>query len=181
VHLRQTWHPIFQMNYGTDLALWRSGRFFIGSIFRGSSDQRSRSSENCIFLSGPLGRDPFFAWSDYASGRREGRSHCAANPIAKRWEVSLETGCIFGLGNPNNYVIAPQFLNLAWQPFPQWAGWAGAFQGSNSRHLRGGSFRPPTGKLFLGGRAAVSLRLCARRFAMVLLCGWRRGHGGCGQ
>jgi lipid A 3-O-deacylase PagL len=38
----------------------------------------------------------------------------------KRWEVSLETGGIFGLRNPNHYVIAPQFLSLAWQPFPQW-------------------------------------------------------------
>ena len=38
----------------------------------------------------------------------------------KRWEVSLETGCIFGLKNPNNYVIAPQFFSLGWQPFPQW-------------------------------------------------------------
>jgi hypothetical protein len=38
----------------------------------------------------------------------------------RRWEVSLETAGIFGLRNPNHYVIAPQFLSLAWQPFSQW-------------------------------------------------------------
>jgi lipid A 3-O-deacylase len=41
-------------------------------------------------------------------------------PGDKRWEVALETAGLFGVRNPNNYVIAPQLLSLAWQPFPQW-------------------------------------------------------------
>jgi len=38
----------------------------------------------------------------------------------RRWEISLETAGLFGVRNPNHYVIAPQLLSLAWQPFPQW-------------------------------------------------------------
>ena len=41
-------------------------------------------------------------------------------PGDRRWEIALETGALFGVRNPNNYVIAPQLLSLAWQPFPQW-------------------------------------------------------------
>jgi Lipid A 3-O-deacylase (PagL) len=37
-----------------------------------------------------------------------------------RWEITLETAGLFGVRNPNNYVIAPQLLSLAWQPFSQW-------------------------------------------------------------
>ncbi len=41
-------------------------------------------------------------------------------PSDRRWEITLETAGLFGVRNPNNYVIAPQLLSLAWQPFPQW-------------------------------------------------------------
>ena len=41
-------------------------------------------------------------------------------PRDGRWEIALETAGIFGVPNPNHYVIAPQLLSLAWQPFPQW-------------------------------------------------------------
>ena len=39
-------------------------------------------------------------------------------PSDRRWEVTLETAGLFGVRNPNYYVIAPQLLSLAWQPFP---------------------------------------------------------------
>jgi hypothetical protein len=84
------------------------------------------------------------------------------------------------LGNPNNYVIAPQFLNLAWQPFPQWQVGPVRFRGQILATFAGEAIVRGPESYFLGG-PAVSLRLSARRFAMVLLCGWRRGHGGCGQ
>ncbi|HEY5706760.1 MAG TPA: acyloxyacyl hydrolase [Terrimicrobiaceae bacterium] len=41
-------------------------------------------------------------------------------PRERRWEIALETSALFGVRNPNNYVIAPQLLSIAWQPFSQW-------------------------------------------------------------
>jgi hypothetical protein len=38
----------------------------------------------------------------------------------RQWEVGLETAGIFGVRNPNRYVLAPQLLSIAWQPFPEW-------------------------------------------------------------
>jgi hypothetical protein len=61
-----------------------------------------------------------------ASGLRAGESVSDQALIAweaprnERWEIALETAAIFGVRNPNHYVIAPQLLSLAWQPFPQW-------------------------------------------------------------
>jgi hypothetical protein len=75
----------------------------------------------------------------------------AQSPGERRWEVSLETGCLFGLGNPNNYVIAPQFLNLAWQPFPQWQVGPVRFRGQILATFVGEAIVQGPESYFLGG------------------------------
>lgn len=40
-------------------------------------------------------------------------------PVERHWEAGVETGVMFGLNNPNDYVTAPQIFSLRWQPAPE--------------------------------------------------------------
>ncbi|HEY5814171.1 MAG TPA: acyloxyacyl hydrolase [Terrimicrobiaceae bacterium] len=75
----------------------------------------------------------------------------------RRWEVSLETAGLFGLRNPNNYVIAPQFLSLAWQPFPQWKLGPVRLKGQILLTLVGEPIVQGPESYFLGGALRVRL------------------------
>jgi hypothetical protein len=75
----------------------------------------------------------------------------------RRWEIALETGWIFGVRNPNNYVIAPQLLSVAWQPFPQWMIGRVRIRGQILATFLGEAIVQGPESYFLGG--ALRLRL----------------------
>jgi hypothetical protein len=82
LHLRQTWHPIFQMI----MALTSRSGVQDPSLLDQSSGVyqiSARDRAKTGIFARPSGSASFFAWSDYASGRREERSHCAAKPNRK--------------------------------------------------------------------------------------------------
>ena len=78
-------------------------------------------------------------------------------PREKRWEIAFETAGIFGVRNPNRYVIAPQLLSLAWQPFPQWKIGPVRFRGQLLATFLGEAIVHGPESYFLGGALRVRL------------------------
>ena len=78
-------------------------------------------------------------------------------PRDRRWEITLETAGVFGVRNPNNYVIAPQLLSLAWQPFPQWQIGPVRIRGQVLATFLGEAILQGPESYFLGGALRVRL------------------------
>ena len=78
-------------------------------------------------------------------------------PRNSRWEITLETAGLFGVRNPNNYIIAPQLLSLAWQPFPQWQIGPVRIRGQILATFLGEAILHGPESYFLGGALRVRL------------------------
>ena len=78
-------------------------------------------------------------------------------PRNGRWEITFETAGLFGVRNPNNYVIAPQLLSLAWQPFQQWQIGPVRIRGQILATFLGEAILHGPESYFLGGALRVRL------------------------
>jgi hypothetical protein len=147
---------VFPDDYRTDLALWRQDASLLDQstgVHQISAGDRAKTGIfRPVLWAGIL----FLLGATTLQAEEKSVLTAPQSPIEKRWEVSLETGCIFGLGNPNNYVIAPQFLNLAWQPFPQWQVGPVRFRGQILATFAGEAIVRGPESYFLGG--ALRLR-----------------------
>jgi hypothetical protein len=97
----------FPDDYGTDLALWPQDASLLDQstgVHQISAGDRAKTGIfRPVLWVGIL----FLLGATTLQAEEKSVLTAPQSPIEKRWEVSLETGCIVGLGNPNYYVIAP--------------------------------------------------------------------------
>jgi Lipid A 3-O-deacylase (PagL) len=184
LHLERLWLPVLCTMSTLEILIGGAEKFVqnvVGSIPRDEAKEHS-----AILAVAPSMRSAIAALvaacvilgNELQAGQEiSGEALVRQTHSEKRWEVGLETGCIFGLRNPNNYVILPQFLSIAWQPFPEWKIGSVRFRGQVVASFVGEAIVRGAESYFLGG---------ALRFRLIFPLGTSRwafyvdGGGGMG-